>query len=113
MPADLVSEQVGFIAFDGFRVDRRPAAAARDSQRINKQLPGIIAYLAASHLPVHHDELAVIALIDQIRRGRDRRARQREIQRELGKVRGTGRKLCKKGLLPGEVPEAVGNRCML
>src|SRR6266516_3281412 len=105
MLTDLISEQVSLVEFDGFRVDRGPAAAARDSQRIDEELPGIVARLASGHLPVHHDELTVGTQVDEIECGRDRRACQRKIQWQLGKVRGTGREPRKKGLLTGEVLE--------
>src|SRR6266496_4509330 len=110
MLTNLVSEQVGLVEFDGFRVNRRPAAAACDGQRIDEELPGIVARLASGDLPVHYDELTVGTQVDQIQCGRDRRACQRKIQWQLGKVRGTGREPGKKGLLPGEVLEAAGDR---
>src|SRR6266851_7785398 len=50
MLTDLVSEQIGLVEFDGFRVDRGPAATARDGQRIDEELPGIVARLASGHL---------------------------------------------------------------
>jgi len=83
---DLISEQVGLVEFDGLSSDGGPAATACHGQRVDEQLPGIVARLAAGHLPVHHDKLAIGALIHQVQGGRDCCARERKIQRQFGKV---------------------------
>src|SRR5260221_13972154 len=51
MLADLVSQQVGLVEFDGFHVGGGPAATTRDGQSIDEELPGIVARLASGHLP--------------------------------------------------------------